>query len=39
VEQGTISVRSRLDGDLGVMPVDSLIERLRTEVAQKRSKA
>ncbi|MDD4140496.1 MAG: threonine--tRNA ligase [Clostridiaceae bacterium] len=39
VEQGTISVRSRLDGELGVMPVDSLIERLRTEVAQKRNKA
>ena len=38
VDQGTISVRSRLDGDLGVMPVDSLIERLRTEVAQKRNK-
>ena len=29
---GTISVRSRADGDLGAMSVDALVERLRAEV-------
>ncbi len=35
VEQGTVSVRDRYDGDLGAMPLDALLERLQNEVATK----
>ncbi len=32
---GTVAVRSRREGDLGVMPVDALIARLQQEVATR----
>ncbi|MFO0916324.1 MAG: threonine--tRNA ligase [Pirellulales bacterium] len=35
-EQGTVSLRDRIDGDLGAMPLPEAIERLRTEVAERR---
>jgi threonyl-tRNA synthetase len=35
-EQGTVSVRDRIDGDKGAMPLAQAIELLRTEVAEKR---
>jgi threonyl-tRNA synthetase len=35
VGQGTVSVRSRKSGDLGVMPIDDLITRLHNEVEQR----
>ncbi|MGD9723232.1 MAG: threonine--tRNA ligase [Pirellulales bacterium] len=35
-EQGTVSVRDRVDGDLGAMPLAAAIDKLKTEVAQKR---
>jgi threonyl-tRNA synthetase len=35
-ENGTVSVRSRLDGDLGVMTLDEFIARLREEIRTKR---
>jgi len=34
-EQGTVSVRDRIDGDLGAMSLDQAIAKLRDEVAQK----
>jgi threonyl-tRNA synthetase len=34
-EQGTVSLRDRIDGDLGPMPVDLAIEKLVAEVRQK----
>jgi threonyl-tRNA synthetase len=34
-EQGTVSVRSRTAGDLGVMRLEELVGRLREEVASK----
>ena len=34
-EQGTVSVRDRIDGDLGAMPLAGAIDKLRTEVASK----
>jgi threonyl-tRNA synthetase len=34
-EQGTVSVRSRTAGDLGVMRLEELVSRLREEVASK----
>ncbi len=35
VDAGTVSVRDRIDGDLGAMPVDAAIDKLRAEVAAK----
>ena len=35
IEAGTISVRSRHDGDLGAMSVDTLLDRLHQEVNEK----
>ncbi len=35
-EQGMVSVRDRIDGDAGAMPLAQAIERLKTEVAEKR---
>ena len=36
IEQATISVRSRLDGELGSMTLDSLVERMMNEIATRR---
>lgn len=35
-EQGTVSVRDRLEGDLGAMPIDQAIGRLQQEVTERR---
>lgn len=35
VAAGTVSVRSRRDGELGAIPVDALIEKMKNEVAEK----
>lgn len=35
MEQGTVSVRDRIEGDLGAMPVGQAIERLTREVQEK----
>ena len=35
-EQGTVSVRSRRDGDLGVMSINDLLARLKDEIESKR---
>ena len=34
-EQGTVSVRDRIEGDLGAMPVAAALEKLQAEVATK----
>jgi len=34
-EQGTVSVRDRIEGDLGAMSLDAAIEKLKAEVAAK----
>jgi threonyl-tRNA synthetase len=34
-EQGTVSVRDRIDGDLGAMPLAAAIDKLKAEVAAK----
>ena len=34
-EQGTVSVRDRLEGDLGAMPLDQCLARLQKEIADK----
>ncbi len=34
-EQGTVSVRDRLEGDLGAMPLDQCLSRLQKEIADK----
>ncbi len=34
-EQGTVSVRDRIDGDLGAMPFDAALDKLKAEVAAK----
>ena len=34
-EQGTVSVRDRLEGDLGAMPLGAAVEKLRAEVAAR----
>ncbi len=34
-EQGTVSVRDRIDGDLGAMPLDGAIAKFKAEVAEK----
>ena len=36
IEQGTLSVRSRLDGDLGSMTFDDLVSRMTGEIAARR---
>ena len=35
-EQGTVSIRSRRDGDLGVMSLDDFIARLKSEIETKK---
>jgi threonyl-tRNA synthetase len=35
-ESNTVSVRDRLEGDLGAMPIDQAIARLTTEIAERR---
>ncbi|MFA6290700.1 MAG: threonine--tRNA ligase [Victivallales bacterium] len=35
VAAGTVSVRSRREGELGAIPVDTLIEKVKNEVAEK----
>lgn len=35
-EQGTVSLRDRLEGDLGAMPLAAAIERLQLEIAERR---
>lgn len=35
-ESGTVSVRDRIEGDLGAMPLDTAIAHLKKEVAEKR---
>jgi threonyl-tRNA synthetase len=34
-EQGTVSVRDRIDGDLGAMPVAAATERFRQEISER----
>ena len=34
-ESGTVSVRSRKDGDLGAMPLADFINKIKTEIADK----
>jgi threonyl-tRNA synthetase len=34
-EQQTVSLRDRIDGDLGAMPIDAALDRLRQEVQQR----
>ncbi len=36
VENGTVSVRDRIDGDLGAMPVEEALAKLQQEVAERR---
>ena len=35
-EAGTVSVRDRIDGDLGAMPLAAAIDKLKQEVAEKK---
>jgi threonyl-tRNA synthetase len=35
-ESATVSVRDRIDGDLGAMPIDQAISRLSEEIAERR---
>jgi threonyl-tRNA synthetase len=35
-ENGTVSVRDRIDGDLGAMPIDEAIAKLQAEVTERR---
>jgi threonyl-tRNA synthetase len=35
-EQGMVSVRDRLEGDLGAMPTDQAIARLQQEISERR---
>src|SRR5688572_28568839 len=35
-EAGTVSLRDRLEGDLGAMPADAAIERLKQEIAERK---
>jgi threonyl-tRNA synthetase len=35
-EQGTVSVRDRIDGDLGAMPISAAIDKLKEEIVAKR---
>ena len=34
-QQGTVSVRDRIDGDLGAMPIEAALEKLADEVARR----
>ena len=36
VENGTVSVRDRIDGDLGAMPLEEALAKLQSEVAERR---
>lgn len=36
IESGGVAVRNRLDGELGVLSLDALVEKMRDEVAEKR---
>lgn len=36
VENGTVSVRDRIDGDLGALPLDEALAKLQQEVAERR---
>lgn len=36
VENGTVSVRDRIDGDLGAMPVEAALAKLKQEVLERR---
>lgn len=36
VDNGTVSIRDRIDGDLGAMPVDEALAKLQQEVAERR---
>lgn len=36
VENGTVSVRDRIDGDLGAMPLEDALAKLQQEVAERR---
>ncbi len=35
VEEGKVAVRDRIEGDLGAMPLEAAIERLKTEIHDK----
>src|SRR5205807_1390971 len=35
-EQGTVSLRDRLEGDLGAMPIDQAVQRLQEEISSRR---
>jgi threonyl-tRNA synthetase len=35
-DNGTVSVRDRIDGDLGAMPIDDAIAKLQQEVTERR---
>ncbi|MBM4076844.1 MAG: threonine--tRNA ligase, partial [Planctomycetes bacterium] len=35
-DQGTVSVRDRIDGDLGAMPLEEALAKLQQEVAERR---
>ena len=35
-ESGSVSVRDRWEGDLGAMPIDAAISRLKDEIATRR---
>jgi threonyl-tRNA synthetase len=36
IEQQTVAVRERLEGDLGAMPLEAAVEKFLTEISQKR---
>lgn len=36
VEQGTVSVRDRLEGDVGALPLEAAIAKLQAEISEKR---
>jgi threonyl-tRNA synthetase len=35
-ENGTVSLRDRIDGELGALPIDEAIAKLKAEVDEKR---
>ena len=35
VENGTVSIRDRIEGDLGAMPLEAALTKLQTEVAER----
>jgi threonyl-tRNA synthetase len=36
MEAGSVSVRKRIEGDLGALPVGAFLERIRGEIAQRK---